>query len=63
MNKYMKTARLSALEKTNGGVVYLLPDVLIKIFTLIPLLYLWRTVMSSGSQVGMSLEQMLSYTS
>ena len=62
MNKYIKTARLSALEKTNGGVLYLLPDILIKIFTLIPLLYLWRTVMSSGGQVGMNLGQMLSYT-
>jgi len=62
MNKYMKTARLSALEKMNGGVVYLLPDILIKIFTLIPLLYLWRAVMSSGVQVGMDIGRMLSYT-
>ncbi|MCL1855105.1 MAG: hypothetical protein FWF86_05170 [Clostridia bacterium] len=62
MNKYIKTACLSALEKTNGGIAYLLPDMLIKIFTLIPLLYLWRAVMSSGARVGMSLDQMLSYT-
>ncbi len=62
MNKYMKTAHLSALEKINGGIIYLLPDILIKIFTLIPLTFLWRAVMSSGAQVGMSLEQMLTYT-
>ena len=62
MNKYVKTAHLSALEKTNGGIVYLLPDILIKIFTLIPLIYLWRVVMSSGAEVGMTLEQMLTYT-
>lgn len=62
MNRYIKTAHLSALERTNGGVVYLLPGVMIKVFTLIPLIFLWRTVISSGVQVGMSLDQMLTYT-
>lgn len=62
MTKYLKTARMAALEKTNGGIFYLLPDVAIKLFTLIPLIFLWRAVLLSGVQVGMSLEQMLSYT-
>ena len=62
MIKYLKTAHLSALEKTNGGLIYLLPDILIKICTLVPLVFLWRTVMSSGAQAGMTLDQMLSYT-
>lgn len=62
MNKYIKTAHLSALEKTNGGILYLLPDILIKIFSLIPFVFLWRSVMSSGVQVGMTLDQMLAYT-
>lgn len=62
MKKYLKTTHLSSLEKTNGGIVYLLPDILIKIFTLIPLVYLWRVVMSSGADVDMSLSQMLTYT-
>lgn len=62
MWKYLKTAHLAALEKTNGGIIYLFPDVLIKFFTLIPLIFLWRVVMTSGVQVGMSLQQMLSYT-
>lgn len=62
MTKYLKTAHLSALEKTNGGIVYLLPDVIIKICTLIPLVFLWKVVMSSGVKVEMTLEQMLSYT-
>ncbi|ODU57879.1 MAG: hypothetical protein ABT01_01370 [Clostridium sp. SCN 57-10] len=62
MTKYLKTARMAALEKTNGGLVYLLPDVAIKLFTLIPLIFLWRAVLLSGVQVDMSLEQMLSYT-
>jgi len=62
MKKYIKTARLAAQEKTNGGIVYLFPDILIKVFTLIPLIFLWRVVMSSGADVGMSLPQMLTYT-
>ncbi|HHT26431.1 MAG TPA: hypothetical protein GXZ82_04165 [Firmicutes bacterium] len=62
MKKYLVTAQLSALEKTNGGIVYLLPNILIKVCTLVPLLYLWRVVMSAGAHVGMTLEQMLSYT-
>ena len=62
MDKYMKSAQLSALEKTNGGLVYLLPDVAIKVFTLIPLVFLWKVVMSSGAKVDMTLDQMLTYT-
>ena len=62
MTKYLKTAQLSALEKTNGGIIYLLPDIIIKICTLIPLVFLWRVVMSSGAKVDMTLEQMLTYT-
>ena len=50
--KYFITAKLSAQEITNGGVVYLLPDVIIKIFTLVALLFLWRAVMGAGAGVG-----------
>ncbi len=62
MVKYLKTVHMSCLEKTNGGVFYLLPDIIIKICTLIPLVFLWRVVMASGAPVGMSVMQMLSYT-
>ncbi|NLA86977.1 MAG: hypothetical protein GX847_06770 [Clostridiales bacterium] len=62
MVKYIKTAHMACLEKTNGGVFYLLPDILVKICTLIPLVFLWRTVMASGVKVGMTMPQMLSYT-
>ena len=62
MMKYFATARLSALEKTNGGLIYIFPDILIKVITLIPLVFLWRAVMTSGVVVGMSLSQMLTYT-
>ena len=61
MRKYAKTAHLSFLERTNGGFIYLLPGIFIKICTLIVLVYLWRVVMSAGVDVGMSLKQMLTY--
>ena len=61
MIKYIKTAQMVHFEKTNGGVIYLLPDVIIKIFTLVPLVFLWKVVMLSGVDVGMSMQQMLSY--
>ena len=62
MKKYIKTAHLSATEKTNGGIAYLFPDILIKIFTLVSLIYLWRVVMASSSEAGMNPTQMLAYT-
>jgi len=61
MIKYIKTAQLSFLERTNGGLIYIMPSIFIKMCTLIALIYLWRVVMSSGVEVGMSLEQMLTY--
>ena len=62
MYRYYYTAKLSAIEQNNCGIIYLLPDILIKAFTLIPLVYLWRVVMSSGAEVGMTMSQMMSYT-
>lgn len=62
MQKYLSSAYLSFTEKTNGGILYLLPEVLIKICTLIPLMYLWRSVMLSGAETGMTMPQMLTYT-
>jgi len=62
MHKYIKTAALTARERTNGGIIYLLPGIFIRMLTLVSLTFLWRVVMSSGAQVGMSLGQMLTYT-
>ena len=61
MRKYLETARLAALEKINAGILYLLPDILIKIVTLIPLVFMWRVIITSGARVEMSLGQMLAY--
>ena len=62
MRKYVKTAYLASLEKINSGFLYLFPDILIKIITLIGLIFIWKVVMSSGINVGMSTQQMLTYT-
>ncbi|HPP36793.1 MAG TPA: hypothetical protein PK767_11225 [Clostridiales bacterium] len=62
MIRYIKSAQMACLEKTNGGVLYLMPDIFIKICTLIPLIYMWKAVMSSGADVGMTMDQMLTYT-
>lgn len=47
---------------TSGGVIYLMPAYLLRLFYLLPLLLLWRTLMGGGVEVGMSLDQMLAYT-
>jgi len=62
MVKYFKTSHMACLEKTNGGILYLMPDIIIKVCTLIPLIFLWQVVMSTGFDVGMSMSQMISYT-
>ena len=53
---------MSALEKLNGGILWLLPDLFLKACTLAALLFLWRIVMESGAQAEMGLAQMLTYT-
>ena len=61
-SKYFKTAQMSSQNLTNGGVVYLFLNYFLKTVYLIPILLLWRTLMNSGVDVGMSLPQMLTYT-
>lgn len=62
MNKYLITAKMTAQNLTNGGLLYLMPGYLLRVVYLVPLLLLWRSLMSSGVEVGMTLEQMLTYT-
>jgi len=61
-SKYFKTAQMSSQNLTNGGVVYLFSGYLMKIIYLLPLMLLWRSLMSGGVDVGMTLPQMLTYT-
>ena len=62
LTKYIKTARMSSQNITNGGILYLFPGYLLRIIYLLPLLLLWRSLVGGGVDVGMSLTQMLTYT-
>ena len=62
INKYIKTAQISLRGQTNGGVIYMLPQIIIKVIYLVPLMFIWKSVAQSGADVGMTLGQMLSYT-
>lgn len=61
-SKFWKTAQMSGESQTNGGIFYLLANYLLQVVYLIPLLLLWRTLMSDGVEAGMTLTQVLSYT-
>lgn len=62
LEKHLKIAQMSAQTSTNGGIIFLFLSYLLKIIYLIPILLLWRTLVKSGVDVGMSLSQMLAYT-
>ncbi len=62
LQKYSRTAYLAHLEKTSGGLLYLIPGILIDLTYLLPLLFFWRVLAGQGVDTGMSLTQMLSYT-
>ena len=48
--------------RTGGGVLYLMPDILMKVVYLVPVMFIWRTLGESGYEAEMSVEQLLSYT-
>ncbi len=60
--KYIKTAKMSSQSATNGGILYLIPNYLLRMFYIVPMLLLWKTLMNSGVETGMTLTQMLTYT-
>lgn len=62
IQKYMATAGMAVRGKTGGGVLYLVPDILMKVVYLVPVMFIWRTLGESGYEVEMSVEQLLSYT-
>ena len=62
IRKYMATARMSVRGKTNGGALYMVPDIIMKVIYLVPLMFIWRTLAASGYAVEMSVSQLLSYT-
>ena len=60
--KYIKTAQTAMRGQTNGGIVYLFPNIAVSLMYLLPLMFLWRVIAGSGVEVGMSLSQLLTYT-
>ncbi|MCL2547788.1 MAG: hypothetical protein FWE76_01330 [Symbiobacteriaceae bacterium] len=62
--KLVLMARLKAEERLRGGLAFLLMDVSLRLFAVVPLLFLWRGIFASGSasDLGLTLEQLLSYT-
>jgi len=59
---FTDTALLSLRAQTNGGLVYQLPNVAVRLMYLLPLLFIWRVIADGGTDVGMTLAQLLTYT-
>jgi len=62
MRKYTITAIIAMKGQTNGGIVYMFPSIVVNIMYLLPLMFLWRVIASDGTDVGMTLGQLLTYT-
>lgn len=60
--KYIVTARMAVNGKTNGGVFYMFPDMIMKAIYLIPVMFIWKSLVNSGYEVEMSFSQLMSYT-
>lgn len=60
--KYGITARMSMRSRTNGGLMYLVPEIFMRLVYLVPLLFIWRSLAERGAEVEMSVSQLLSYT-
>lgn len=62
INKYVKTAQTALRGQINGGIVYMFPQIVLKIIYLVPLMFIWRIITASGVDSGMTLTQLLTYT-
>jgi len=62
MTKCLKTAQTALRGKTNGGIFYLFPQMILDVIYLLPLMFIWRVVTAGGVDAGMSLIQLLTYT-
>lgn len=60
--KYGMTAVMAVRGRTNGGPVYLIPETIMHLVYLVPLLFIWRTLAESGAEVEISVSQPLNYT-
>jgi ABC-2 type transport system permease protein len=62
MKKYIITAQTALRAQTNGGIIYMFPQIITKVIYLVPLMFIWRIITASGVDAGMTLTQLLSYT-
>jgi len=62
MHKYIITAATAMKSQTNGGIIYLLPNIVVNLIYLLPLMFLWRVIAADGTDIGMTLTQLLTYT-
>ena len=62
IRKYIKNTQTALMGQTNGGIVYMLPQIVLKIIYLVPLMFIWRVITAGGVDSGMTLGQLLSYT-
>jgi len=62
VKKYIKTAQTALQGQTNGGIIYMFPQIILKVIYLVPLMFIWRIVTASGVDAGMTLIQLLTYT-
>jgi len=62
MRKYITTALTALKGQTNGGLLYMLPRIVVSLMYLLPLMFLWRVIAGGDTDVGMTLTQLLTYT-
>jgi ABC-2 type transport system permease protein len=62
MKKYIITAQTALRAQTNGGIIYMFPQIITKVIYLVPLMFIWRIITAGGVDAGMTLTQLLSYT-
>jgi len=62
MQKYIKTAQTAMHGKTNGGIIYMFPIIILKVIYLVPLMFIWRILTAGVVAIEMTLAQLLAYT-
>ena len=62
IHKYLATAQMALRGKTGGGVLYMFPDIILKVVYLVPVMFIWKSLAETGYEVEMSVSQLLSYT-
>lgn len=60
--KYIATARMAVHEKLGGGALYLLPDIIMKVVYLLPVMFIWKILAEGGYEVEMTVSQLMRYT-